>query len=108
MKKLLLLFLLFVSLSCSKSHKPIEHPEFGEQDIVTDAAGLEYPGLEPPAYQYCGPGWGAKICRFLNRHEGTIWADVENYYSDFSDIQFAKFWGLIMIIMGLVTKLNIV
>lgn len=69
----------------------IEHPEFGEQDIVTDASGLQYPVLEPPAYQYCGPGWGAKMCRFLNKYNGTIWADSENYYNDFSDIKFEKF-----------------
>ena len=91
MKKLPLLLLIFVLFSCSKSYKPIEHPEFGEQDIVTDAAGLQYPGLDPPSYQYCGPGWGAKMCRFLNKYDGTVWADAENYYSDFSDIKFEKF-----------------
>lgn len=91
MKKLPLLFLVFVLLSCSESHKDIEHPEFGEQDFVTDASGVQYPGLDPPSYQYCGPGWGAKFCRFLSKYDGTIWADAENYYSDFSDIKFAKF-----------------
>lgn len=93
MKKLLVLLLFLFLFSCSKtkSDKEFEHPEFGEQDIVTDASGLQYPGLDPPAYQYCGPGWGAKMCRFLNKYEGTIWADAENYYSDFSDIRFEKF-----------------
>ena len=93
MKKLLVLFSFFVVLSCSKtnSDNEFEHPEFGELDIVTDASGLQYPGLDPPAYQYCGPGWGAKMCRFLNKYEGTIWADADNYYSDFSDIRFEKF-----------------
>jgi len=91
MKKIPLLFLFFVLFSCSRNYEAIEHPEFGEQDIVTDASGLQYPGLDPPAYQYCGPGWGAKMCRFLNKYDGTVWADAENYYSDFSDIKFEKF-----------------
>ena len=90
MKKLLL-FILFVFLfSCSKSYDEIEHPEFGEQEFATDAAGLQYPGLDPFKI-YCGPGWGAKFCRFLSKYDGTTWADIENYYSDFSDIKFAKF-----------------
>ena len=81
----------FLLFSCSRSYEPIKHPEFGEQDIVTDAYGVQYPGLEPPAYQYCGPGWGAKMCRFLTKYDGTIWADADNYYSDFSDVKFEKF-----------------
>jgi len=92
MKKLLFLFLFFVLFSCLGSDiEQIEHPEFGEQDFAVDASGLVYPGLEGPSYQYCGPGWGAKFCRFLNKYDGTIWADAENYYSDFSDIKFEKF-----------------
>ena len=90
MRLLSCLFFLIL-FSCSKSYDTIEHPEFGEQDIVTDASGVKYPGLEPPAYQYCGPGWGAKMCRFLNKYDGTVWTDSENYYSDFSDIKFQKF-----------------
>ena len=39
----------------------------------------------------CGPGWGSKGCAFLYKHNGTIWADEENYYSDFSDIKFSNF-----------------
>lgn len=90
MRLLSCLFFLIL-FSCSKSYDTIEHPEFGEQDIVTDASGVKYPGLEPPAYQYCGPGWGAKMCRFLNKYDGTAWTDSENYYSDFSDVKFQKF-----------------
>ena len=29
--------------------------------------------------------------RFLSKHDETIWADTENYYSDFSDIKFGAF-----------------
>ena len=39
----------------------------------------------------CGPGWGSKGCAFLYKHNETIWEDVENYYSDFSDIKFSNF-----------------
>ena len=28
--------------------------------------------------------------RFLSKHDETIWADTENYYSDFSDIKFER------------------
>jgi len=93
MKKLLLLFLFFVLFSCSKSDKEIEQIEFGEQDYATDASGLQYPGLDPPSYQYCGSGWGRKFCRFLSKYDGAIWADTENYYSNFSDIKFSRFNG---------------
>jgi len=96
MKKLLLLFLVFVLFSCSERDSESDIQQFesdqsGQQDIVTDAYGVQYPGLEPPAYQYCGPGWGAKMCRFLTKYDGTVWADADNYYSDFSDVKFEKF-----------------
>ena len=91
MKKLLLLFSFFVLFSCLKRDIEIEQLEFGQQDIVTDASGLEYPSLDPTVISYCGQGWGRKFCRFLSKYDGTIWADAENYYSDFSDIKFSKF-----------------
>ena len=31
-----------------------------------------------------------KVSPFLSSHDGTIWADSENYYSDFSDIKFSN------------------
>ena len=93
MKKLFLLFLVFVLFSCSESDKGIEHPEFGEQDIATDASGLQYPALDPTVLSYCSQGWGRKFCRFLSKYDETIWADTENYYSDFSDIKFSRFNG---------------
>ena len=95
MKKLLLLFFFFVLFSCSES--VIEQSESGQtvpdewRDVVTDASGREYPFLDPTVVSYCGPGWGRKMCRFLDKYEGTIWADAENYYSDFSDIKFSNF-----------------
>ncbi len=64
----------------------------GQQDVVTDVYGKEYPTLDPSVI-YCGPGWGTKMCHFLHKHDGTIWADAENYHSDFSDIKFENFWN---------------
>lgn len=91
MKKLLRPLLFFVLFSCKKSSIELfESEESGQQVIVTDASGREY-DLEPPAYQYCGPYWGRKFCRFFRKHDGTIWRDIENYYSDFSDIKFSNF-----------------
>jgi len=99
MKKLLLLFILFGLFSCKDSDIEQFEPEqsgpsdqYGQQDVVTDVNGVQYPSLDP--YKICcGPGWGAKMCHFLHKHEGTIWADSENYYSDFSDIKFSSFLG---------------
>jgi len=67
--------------------------EYGQQDVATDASGLQYPYLDPTVISYCSPGWGRKFCRFLRKYDETIWADAENYYSDFSDIKFSNFNG---------------
>jgi len=112
MKKLLFLFLFFGLFSCKESDIEQFEPEqteqpgqagypgqngeqtgqsVGQQDIVTDVNGVQYPSLDPSVI-YCGPGWGAKMCHFLHKHTGTIWADAGNYYSDFSDIKFENFW----------------
>lgn len=32
------------------------------------------------------------MCRFLAKYNGTVWADADNYYSDFSDIKFSNFF----------------
>jgi len=98
MGKTLLLFLLFVLFSCTEGDK--EQFEPGQQvtaidssGIVRDASGRYYPFLDPSVISYCGPGWGRKFCRFLGKYDETIWADAENYYSDFSDIRFSNFSG---------------
>lgn len=96
MKKLILLFLFFGLFSCMESdngqYGPGQSVQFEGQNIVTDANGVQYPDLDPRKI-YCGPGWGAKFCRFLRKYDGTIWTDSENYYSDFSDIKFSNFFG---------------
>jgi hypothetical protein len=94
---LLLSFVLFCFLkSCGDSFEPTytEQSEQSEnQDIVTSASGVQYPSLDPPSHQYCGPGWGRKFCRFLSKYDATIWTDAGNYYSDFSDIKLSNFSG---------------
>ena len=105
MEKLPLLFLVLFCFSCSDTGiepfepVPSEPPgqpgqpgQPGGPDIVTDVNGVQYPTLDPSVI-YCGPGWGMKMCHFLHKHDGTIWADSENYYSDFSDIKFENFWN---------------
>jgi len=96
MKNLLLLFLSFVLFSCSENDieqfEPREQFEPEEREGAVDASGVIYPGLDPSVI-YCGPGWGRKFCRFLDKYDETIWADAENYYSDFSDIKFSNFGG---------------
>jgi len=79
--------------SCSKSYEKIEHPEFGEQDYVTDAAGVQYPDAVQRPTPRCGPNLARKQCRFLGKYDGTIWEDPENQYSDFSVIKFGNFNG---------------
>lgn len=95
MKKLLLLLLVFGLFSCSeRSKEQFDSGPSGQsewQDFVTDASGQEYPFLDPSVISYCGPGRGRKFCRFLDKYDGTIWADEENYFSDFSDIKFSNF-----------------
>ena len=95
MKQLPILFLCCVLFSCSESEQEPFEPEQPEQpvqqNIVTDVFGRQYPTLDPSVI-YCGPGWGTKMCHFLYKYDGTIWADAENYYSDFSDIKFSNFW----------------
>ena len=56
-----------------------------------DASGLQYGGLGggDDKLIVCNPaGLGRKFCRFLRKYDNTIWTDVENYYSDYPDIQF--------------------
>lgn len=98
MKKLPFLLLAFALFSCSESvieqvepEQPEETEELGSQFVVTDVYGRKYPSLDPSVI-YCGWGWGAKMCHFLYKYDGTIWADSDNYYSDFSDIAFLNFW----------------
>ena len=88
MKKILLLFFFIVTFSCMKSE--ITQHWYERKNAAIDAQGLQYYFLDGSRLSYCGGGFGRKFCRFLDKYDGTIWEDVENYYSDFSDIKFSN------------------
>ena len=92
MKKILFLFTILAFFSCSNGD--VYQINTGEtyDDAVISAGGAQYPGLNSSTI-YCGPGWGRKMCHFLAKYNETLWADADNYYSDFSDIKFANFNG---------------
>ena len=71
--------------------KPVTQPDC--VGVVTDAYGRKYPSLDPPASQYCGPGWGRKMCRFLRRYEGTNWVDAGDGETYLPDVSFSNFSG---------------
>ncbi len=87
MKKLLLLLLFLFISSCLKND--IVQSQTANLDPATFASGQQLPGARRSYTNFCNPnGWGRKGCEFLAKYDGTFWADTENYYSDFSDIQF--------------------
>ena len=89
MKKLFLFFLLSIIISCFKTD--IVQFEKKNKLAPRDASGLQYSGLGggDDKLIICNPATlGRKFCRFLRKYDNTIWTDAENYYSDFSDIQF--------------------
>ena len=79
MLRLFILFLSFIMLSCYKTN--VVQYETWNQDPATKVSGLQINAVQR---QYNG-GSGKK---FLSKYDETMWADTENYYSDFSDIQF--------------------
>ena len=87
MKKFLLLILFFGLFSCMKSE--ITQHWYENKNAAVDAQGLVYYFLDQSRLDYCA-GRSRKFCRFLDKYDGTIWADAENYYSDFSDIKFSN------------------
>ena len=88
------LFIAFILLSCWESNvapvasDPSEQP--GPEDVVTDVYGRIYPTLDPYKI-YCGPAWGAKMCHFLYKHNGTVWTDPADANSDLPDVKFENF-----------------
>tara|TARA_S200000501_G_scaffold181291_1_gene170726 strand:- start:554 stop:1150 length:597 start_codon:yes stop_codon:yes gene_type:complete len=83
MKKFLLLILFFIISSCFKSD--IIQSQTANTDPASMHNGQVYP-TSPRSYtSFCN---APKNCKFLFKYDGTVWADTENYYSDFSDIQF--------------------
>ena len=84
MKKLSILFLCFLMFSCLKNES-LQYND-ANTDPLVDANGINYMFLSTDYTQFCT---GRKTCFFLKKYNGTIWADSDNYYSDFSDIKFS-------------------
>ena len=91
MKKILLIFLFFVTFSCMKSEITQHWYENKSDKRLPNGLQLYFSKGNSATGVGCAPGWGSKGCAFLYNHNGTIWADDENYYSDFSDIKFSNF-----------------
>ena len=83
MKKLLIISLCIIFFSCFKSE--IIQYETANQNPFTFNTGQQLTSLSASNIDFCVV---PKACKFLSKYDGTIWADAENYYSDFSDIKF--------------------
>ena len=83
MKKLLVMSLCIIIFSCFKTE--IVQYETSNQDPFTFNTGQQLTSLANSNTDFCVV---SKACKFLSKYDGTIWADTENYYSDFSDIKF--------------------
>ena len=83
MKKLFIISLCIIVFSCFK----IDIVQYGtaNQDPFTFNTGQQLTSLANSNTDFCVV---PKACKFLSKYDGTIWADTENYYSDFSDIKF--------------------
>tara|TARA_Y100000992_G_C21161619_1_gene441353 strand:- start:255 stop:854 length:600 start_codon:yes stop_codon:yes gene_type:complete len=81
MKKLFVMSLCIIIFSCFKTD--IKQYETWNQDPATKASGSQI-NLIPRSYNaHSGK-------KFLSKYDKTMWADKENYFSSFSDIQFDK------------------
>ena len=82
MKKSLAAALLsFLISSCFKTD--VRQYESWNQDPLTKASGYQVNRLPKQYNSFSG-------ARFLSKYDDTMWADTENYYSDFSDIKFER------------------
>ena len=87
MLRLFILFLCLLMFSCYKA----DVVQYGSAntDPATFASGQQLPTRPKNYTSFCNPATLArKGCKFLSKYDGTMWADTENYYSNFSDIQF--------------------
>ena len=82
MKKPLAAALLsFLISSCFKTD--VRQYESWNQDPLTKASGYQVNRLPKQYNSFSG-------ARFLSKYDDTMWADTDNYYSDFSDIKFER------------------
>ena len=81
MFRFFILFLCLVMLSCYKTD--VLQYQTWNLDPMTKVSGLQVNRLQRQYNAFYGN-------RFLSKYDESIWADTENYYSDFSDIKFER------------------
>ena len=79
MKKLFVMSLCIIMSSCFKT----EIVQYGtwNQDPATKVSGLQINSIPRQYNVFSGK-------KFLSKYDETMWADTENYFSNFSDIKF--------------------
>ena len=81
MLRLFILFLCLLMFSCYKAD--VVQYQTWNLDPITKVSGLQVNRLQRQYNVFYGN-------RFLSKYDETMWADTENYYSDFSDIKFER------------------
>ena len=81
MKKSLLALLCILMSSCYKTD--VIQYQTWNSDPFTKASGYQVNRLPRQYNSFSG-------ARFLSKYDDTMWADTENYYSNFSDIKFER------------------
>jgi len=81
MPKFCIISLILIIISCYKTD--VVQYETWNQDPFTKASGYQVNRLPRQYNSFSG-------ARFLSKYDDTMWADTENYYSDFSDIKFER------------------
>ena len=81
MKKSLVALLCILMFSCYKT-KVVQYQTWNS-DPFTKASGYQVNRLPRQYNSFSG-------ARFLSKYDDTMWADTENYYSNFSDIKFER------------------
>ena len=81
MKKSLVALLCILMSSCYKAD--VVQYQSWNSDPFTKASGYQVNRLPRQYNSFSG-------ARFLSKYDDTMWADTENYYSDFSDIKFER------------------
>ncbi len=81
MKKSLVALLCILMSSCYKAD--VVQYQSWNSDPFTKASGYQVNRLPRQYNSFSG-------ARFLSKYDDTMWADIENYYSNFSDIKFER------------------
>ena len=85
MKKIFVASLCLIHFTCYKTDV-IQHGT-ANLDPRQWASGGQINSLSQQYNVFCG---GVKTCKFLYKYDDSMWADTDNYYSDFSDIKFKR------------------